>query len=341
MANNIIKVYIEAKQCTNEFEKLKKEILKNKENYFPQNNKITSQLQFIEKRQKLIVETIEAEVKKWWERLPEIWKDVFLFSYWFSKTHKEKKNIQLIGSPSETYYNPEDVEYYVKPVEYNCFEVVEQLRNNKSFFIQSEIIKSIETYNPLCYFDNIAILSLKYGKADLSPISKLKNLITLDLENNASDLTPIKNLKKLKNLYLDANKADLTPISNLQNLKMLQLRFNNLSLEPIALLKNLEELDLWDNKATLYPIANLTNLKNLSLNNSRSLDLIPLSKLTNLKSLTLSFSYSDIRPITKLTNLSFLELTGISMEKIGEINEYLDIMVKKGCEVIINNDKRL
>ena len=180
------------------------------------------------------------ELNKWWEQLPEAWKNVFI------------SELNIGTSPN--------------PVQLHQILFLDSLNIRKA-----EKLASLE---PLNIMKGLRYLKFTGTKIqDLSPLSMLTNLTTLECpQNPVNDLIPLTSLQKLELLNIENTPvSDLKPISLNTQLKVLKCSGTQISsLKPVSVLTNLEQLEINNTSIkNIKPLSDLSGLLTLECFNTR------------------------------------------------------------------------
>ena len=209
---------------------------------FADNSKVTAEqafnLKLVQPRVMIIYQT--EELKKWWDRLDNGWREVFRSIVDVDSNH----NAEQLQSVAD-----------IEEIEVDTKIVIQNL----------EPLKCLNMLKSLTINDNHI--------ADLSPLSNLKLLKELKVNGNAiNDLTPLAGLKTLEVLSIEnTNVTDINALENLSNLRVLSIANTSIkNIKVMAKCTALEELNIANtNIRTLAPVEKIGTLKYIKAFNTR------------------------------------------------------------------------
>ena len=281
----------------------------------------------------------KEELRKWWNELPLIWKEIFGANIALADTIRMK-----------------DVLYFNDSVAHLDFLTNQRMsRDTLSLFLTDtlKIIFNDSTWlnaalldkqlKKIIELDTINISS-KPGIISLKPISKLAKLRRLDCSNtNISDLMPLRNLTHLQYLNFSGTQVEslgplrysnemehllfsntkVTDISTLSNFDLLEtLHFNQTEIDSLNPVIGLVELSDLECAATLIkditPLSDLIKLERLDFSNTRVDDIGPLKKLKEIY--FLQFDNTDVKNLQPLKDLGKLQLLFIDDTPVYDIS---------------------
>lgn len=158
----------------------------------------------------------EIDLWNWWNKLEQIWKDIFLINYMFERDFSLSDNLISIDDIVEGIYETFNSRY---SREYS----------DKDIIITTDLLKKIVNIKVL----DCALCELN----NCEPLEMMKSLTYLDLSHNSIiDISPIKNMLTIE--YLDINNNhDLYDFSNIIS-TLVNINFLWLDKTPIFLTEN-------------------------------------------------------------------------------------------------------
>ncbi len=207
--------------------------LKNLKYIYADNSKINdnSAFKFRQENPDCIVIYKTGELEKWWNNLPDAWKEYFSDIYTL-ETPPSKENLhQLLFIDSLQISDRKQI---------NDLSSVTMLRGLKSISFTGTQINNLQ---PLSRLQNLkAIICNQNPVSDLTSLSGLNTLTHVNIENTpVSDLRPLANLNRLKEINFSGTQvSNLKPLSNLVKLEVVKL--NNTAIKNIKFLQNLPDL---------------------------------------------------------------------------------------------------
>ncbi len=270
-------------------------------------NKINQQTQVIYNSQKL---------ERWWNELPEAWKNIF------------KSHVHLRGTITK-----EQLHTLLLLKDLN-------LKNNRE----------IHNLKPLSILISLKNLNISgSGIGNLKPLASVQTLRKLDISNTRiHSLAPLQKLKNLKSINIEHTTIrDLLPLSGNRSLRLVladntQVKQKNVfalekHLPQCLVLFQTSQLKLWwnnlekpwqeafsqqkelDNPPTAEQLQQLVNRKQISISNRLDIENVePLTIFVHLKTLKLdNTGVTDITPVTGLKRLKHLSITNSPLWNIA------------------------
>ena len=188
---------------------------------------------------------------------------------------KKRENTYITDIPKKL----ENVKVlWVYSIKQETFEVICQLKNLESLYVQSNKITDLSALSNLKNLKHLGLLSLTKIN-NIEPISKLKNLQTLMLENfkKVTDFQPISEMTELRGLQIDGDMYTAQIIENfnfinslheLQYLTFTNSRGKTKNFDSISKLSNLAMLQSSTNypKKEFQKLSGMKNLKHIGGN---------------------------------------------------------------------------
>lgn len=238
---------------------------------------------------------------RWWNLLPEAWKEVLgtravvsdsisfssilmLDEDYFIMEPKEIVETVLINDTSSFFYSEDGPFAYATTYTNDTIWL-----NDSTQFAQKEAV--FKALNQILEISDLNI-SKNTDIIDLEPISQLSKLRTLNVSfTQIQDIYPARNLTKLHTLDCSntfINSVD--PLIYSMELTTLNISNSNIyDLEPLANLSNLKILDISNTEIDdLYYSIDMVALEDLKMRNTLIIDLEPLSALSKLNYLDIS-----------------------------------------------------
>jgi hypothetical protein len=268
------------------------------------------------------------KLEKWWNELPEAWKNIF------------KSHLHLHGTITK-----EQLHILLLLKDLN-------LKNHRE-------IRSLKPLSILIHLKNLNISGSGFG--NLKPLASVRTLRKLDISNTrVHSLAPLQKLRNLKAINIEHTAIrDLLPIAGNSNLTLIladstQVKQKNVfalekHLPQCLVLFQTPQLKLWwnnlekpwqeafaqqmeiNNPPTAKQLQRLVNLKKISVSNRLDIDQVePLTVFVHLEALNLdNTGITDITPVIGLkrlkrlsiTNSPLWDITGLaSMKQLGSLN---------------------
>lgn len=281
----------------------------------------------------------KQELRKWWNELPQPWKDVLGADIVLYDTIRMKDVVWFNDSLAK-------LNYLVK---------WKMSRDTLSYESQDSLYVSLSdsTYLNVNLFDrqvrkitklDTINISGNSGIISLEPLTKLDDLKRIDCSHTfVNELMPLRNLTQLESLNcahtavhsLDALKYstnlqdliidntlvdELAPAVNFTSLKKLSLNHTAVdSLHPISQLNNLRELQLVATPVnSLDSISGLTGLGKLDFSETSVSNLQPLSGMKNLS--LLKFDDTPVADLSPLKSLSALNILYADKTRVSDLS---------------------
>ena len=286
-----------------------------------------------------------AELRRWWETMPESWKKVFGDSIFF--------------------YQPKYPEMTDAPTVFDTIALWEVLSFGDSSFVYGRWRQDIRLDSLVAFEgDTVAYGSagkdtlltgellidttLHYVKVyDTVPVemaiiqkhlNKIVNMSSLDVSGNQDLMTlaPVNELTELVSIDFSGTPiSDLTPLRNLNKLEVIHCSNTRVnSLEPLRFASRIRELDCSHTPvADVTVLGNLRNLNSLNIGYTKTREITSLGSLGELTQLSIAgLDINDLNALEQLPRLSDLNLSAskvTSLTSVGMIHSLQSLNISE------------
>jgi Leucine-rich repeat (LRR) protein len=284
----------------------------------------------------------KEELRKWWNELPQIWKevlgkDIVLYDtirmkdvVWFNDSLAKLNFMVRWRMSRDTISLEAEDSLYISlsdSAHLNAGFIDRQLKKITALdTINISGISRIISLKPLSAVSNLKRIDCSHTMiSELMPLRNLTHLEFLNISHTAVEsLDALKYSTKMEELITDHTRVrDLTPVMNFTALKKLHMNHTPAdSLNALLELDQLQDLELAATQVkSLSPVSGLKALERLDFSDTRISDLMPLAGLKNIYFLKFERTpVTDLVPLKDLSGLHFLFADQSEIEDISPLN---------------------